>query len=196
MPPKSKITREMIIHTGIEIVREHGIENVNARTVSEKLGCSTQPVMYHFKKIEDMKAAVYQEADRIHTAFISDVQGDDPMLAIGLSYIRFAQTEKNLFRLLFQSNEFAGKSIAGLIDAEEIAPVMAVLSEAAGVGVTQAKIIFKSLFLFVHGYASMFANNSLEYDEEMISADLRRVFAGMVCTVKETASVCKDAKLG
>lgn len=49
MPPKAKITREMIIHAGIEIVREHGIENVNARTVSKKLGCSTQPVMYHFK---------------------------------------------------------------------------------------------------------------------------------------------------
>ena len=185
MPPKAKITREMIIDAGIEIAREHGIENVNARTVSEKLGCSTQPVMYHFKKIEDMKAAVYREADKIHMAFISDVQGDEPMLSIGLSYIRFAQTEKNLFRLLFQSNEFAGKSIAELIDAGEIAPVITVLSEAAGVSITQAKIIFKTLFLFVHGYASMFANNALEYDEEVISADLRRVFAGMVCVVKD-----------
>lgn len=185
MPPKPKITREMIIHAGVEIVREHGIENVNARTVSEKIGCSTQPVMYHFKKIEDMKAAVYQEADKIHTEFISDVQGADPMLAIGLSYIRFAQTEKNLFRLLFQSNEFAGKSIAELIDAGEIDPVITVLSEAAGVSIAQAKIIFKSLFLFVHGYASMFANNSLEYDEEVISADMRRVFAGMVYAAEE-----------
>ena len=55
MPPKAKITREMIIDAGFEVAREFGIEAVNARTVSEKLGCSTQPVMYHFKTIEDMK---------------------------------------------------------------------------------------------------------------------------------------------
>lgn len=185
MPPKAKITREMIVDAAVEIVREYGIENVNARTVSEKLGCSTQPVMYHFKKIEDIKKAVYQKADQYHTEFISELQGDNTMLAIGLSYIRFAQTEKNLFRLLFQTNEFAGKSISELINAGEIAPVITVLSETAGISVAQAKAIFKSLFLFVHGYASMFANNSLKYDEEIISMDLRRVFAGMMYVVRE-----------
>lgn len=184
MPPKAKITREMIIDAGMEVVREYGIENVNARTVSKKLGCSTQPVMYHFKRIEDLKRAVYQKADGYHSALINDIQGENPMLSIGLSYIRFAQTEKNLFRLLFQSNEFAGKSISGLIEEEEIAPVMEVLSQAAGVGEAQARVIFKSLFLFVHGYASMFANNSLEYDEEVISMDLERVFSGLVYTAK------------
>lgn len=185
MPPKAKITREMIVDAGVELVREYGIENVNARTVSEKLGCSTQPVMYHFKKIEDMKKAIYEKADQYHTAFINDSQGDNPMLAIGLSYIRFAQTEKNLFRLLFQSNEFAGKSISELIDAGELDPVITVLSEAAIVSTAQAKMILKSLFLFAHGYASMFANNSLEYDEATISLDLRRAFMGMKYAAKE-----------
>lgn len=185
MPPKAKVTKEMIIDAGFEVVREYGIENVNARTVSEKLGCSTQPVMYHFKKIEDIKKAVYQKADEYHTAYITDVHNDNPLLAIGLSYIRFAQTEKNLFRLLFQSNEFSGKSISELISTEEVASIIAVLSEAIDVNARQAKDIFKSLFLFVHGYASMFANNSLEYDEEIILMDLKRIFAGVVYTLKE-----------
>lgn len=30
----------------------------------------------------------------------------------------------------------------------------------------KAKIIFRSLFLIAHGYASMFANNEMEYDEQ------------------------------
>lgn len=185
MPPKAKITRQMILEAGFEIVRESGIDTVNARTVSQKLGCSTQPVMYHFKKIEDMKREIYRLADARHTAYIMDLCGDNPMLEIGLRYIRFAQTEKQLFRLLFQSDEFAGKSIAGLIDSEELAPVLAALGRAAGVRIPQAKIIFKTLFLFVHGYAGMFANNTLEYDEEVISADLERVFAGAVSLSKE-----------
>ena len=38
MPPKAKITREMIIDAAFEVARAEGAENVNARTVSKKLG--------------------------------------------------------------------------------------------------------------------------------------------------------------
>lgn len=34
MPPKAKITRDMVIDAAFEIARETGAENVNARTVS------------------------------------------------------------------------------------------------------------------------------------------------------------------
>lgn len=49
--PKAKISREMVIDAAFAVTRAMGIENVNARTVSEKLKCSTQPVMYHFARI-------------------------------------------------------------------------------------------------------------------------------------------------
>lgn len=178
MPPKAKITKEMVIDAGFEVAREFGIETVNARTVSERLGCSTQPVMYHFKTIEDMKKAVYQKADAYHTAYLMDIHGDSPMLELGLSYIRFAQTEKQLFRLLFQSDEYSEKSISELIDAEELLPILNVLSESAGTDIARAKAIFRLLFLFVHGYAGMLANNTMKYDEAVIAADLERAFAG------------------
>ena len=47
MPAKPKVTKEMIVDAAFEIARKEGMENINARTVSEKLSCSTQPVMYH-----------------------------------------------------------------------------------------------------------------------------------------------------
>ena len=179
MPPRARITREMIVDAGFAIAREQGIGQVNARTVSERLGCSTQPVMYHFRRIEDIKQAVYQRADEYHTAFITDVRDGQPLLGIGLNYIRFAQTEKHLFHLLFQTNGFAGKSIAELADAPELEPVLSMM------GGAQRKDAFKLLFLFVHGYASMFANNSLSYDEHIIAKDLERAFNGALHTVKE-----------
>ena len=48
MPPKAKVTKDMIIDAAFEVARESGVENINARTVAKKLNCSTQPVMYHF----------------------------------------------------------------------------------------------------------------------------------------------------
>lgn len=37
MPPKVKITKEMIIDAAFEIARSEGAENINARTVSKKI---------------------------------------------------------------------------------------------------------------------------------------------------------------
>lgn len=184
MPPKAKITKDMIIDAAFEIARSEGAENINARTVSEKLKCSTQPVMYHFKKIEEMKKAVYQKADAYHSAYIIDVHSDNPMKEIGYCYIHFAAAEKNLFRFLFQSNEFSGKTISELIEAEELQPVITMLSQGAAVSTEQAKAIFRSLFLVAHGYASMLANNEMAYDEKTISSDLDLIFHGAVFAVK------------
>ena len=185
MPPKPKITRDMIVDAGLMLVREAGIESVNARAIAEKLDCSTQPVMYHFKKMEELRQAIYQKADACHTAYIMDVHGEDPLLSIGLAYIRFAQTEKNMFRLLFQSNEFAGKSVSELINAEELALVIAMLSQTAKISREQAKAVFKALFVCVHGYAGMYANNALVYNEEEIAKELARVFYGVTRVIKE-----------
>lgn len=180
MPPKAKITRAMIIDAAFEIARNEGAENINARTVSKKLGCSTQPVMYHFKTIDELKKTVYVKADEYHSEYITDIHSDNPMKDIGLNYIRFAVTEKNLFRFLFQSNEFSGKSISELINSKELQPVIAILSQEAAVNTEQAKTIFRSLFLIAHGYASMFANNEIAYDEQTVSSDLDLIFDGAV----------------
>ena len=41
MPAKAKVTKEMIIEAAFAVARETGAENINARTVSERLHCST-----------------------------------------------------------------------------------------------------------------------------------------------------------
>ena len=63
MPAKVKVTKEMIVDAAFAIAREAGVERINARTVSERLHCSTQPVMYHFATMEALKRTVYAKAD-------------------------------------------------------------------------------------------------------------------------------------
>lgn len=184
MPPKAKITRDMIIGAAFEIARCEGAEKINARTVSEKLGCSTQPVMYHFKTIEELKKAVYAKADEFHSTYITDIHGQSPMKGIGLQYIRFGAEEKTLFRFLFQSNGFSGKSVSDLTSAEEAEFIFEAISKTSGLSIEQAKTIFKSLFLFAHGYASMLANNEMKYDEENILSDLDLIFEGAVYALR------------
>jgi len=185
--PKAKITREMVINAAFEVARTMGIENVNARTVSEKLGCSTQPVMYHFAKIEELKRAVYEKADRFQSEYLMNIENSDEsvMLGIGLNYIRFAIREPNLFRFLFQSGYALEGSLPEMVDSAELKPLLEMMSGAMEMNIEQTKRVFVTIALFAHGYASIIANNSLEYDEKQAAAHLERAYRGAVLAERE-----------
>lgn len=187
MPPKAKITREMIVDAAFEIVRSAGLEGLNARTIAEKLGCSTQPVLWHFARVSDIKHAAYEKAEEFHNDYVMSVKGSDPMKEIGLSYIRFAAEEPHLFRFLFQTNTFAGTDLKELMNDDGLYPILRVLAEKTGATPEQTKRIFKTLFLYVHGYAAMLANNAMRYDEEEVSGDLASVLIGAVYAAKKGA---------
>ncbi len=187
MPPKAKITKEKVIDAAFEVIREQGAKKVNARSVSAKLGCSTQPVMYHFAKIVELKRAVYEKVCWFHSEYLTSIpqNREDVLLEIGLNYIRFAVEEPNLFRFLFQSGYAVENSILQMVDAEELKPVIAAMQNEMKLDEKKTKEIFLVLALFVHGYASIIVNNSLEFDEADASAQLNRVYTGALLASKE-----------
>ena len=186
MPPKTRITREMILEAAAEVIRENGFENMNARTVSQKLHCSTQPVMYHFATIEDLKRSVYKYVDQLHSAYMMDIpQEQDPVLGIGLNYIRFAVKEPQLFRFLFQSGYAEENNLLEMIDSEELVPILFAMQGSSGLDMKKTRDVFLTVALFAHGYASIIANNSLEYDEKLIAEHLERAWNGAVLAAKE-----------
>ena len=187
--PKVKITKDMIVDAAFALAREQGIEKVNARTVAQRLGCSTQPVMYQFAAIADMKRAVYEKADWFHTEYLLNVgePREGPLLGIGLNYIRFATEEPHLFRFLFQSGSAVERSLPEMIDSEALVPVLAAMQGAMGLELAQVKEVFLTIALFAHGYASIIANNSLEYEEGTVAAHLERAYRGAVLAVQEEA---------
>ena len=183
--PKAKVTRDMVIEAAFAIARTAGAEQVNARTVSEKLGCSTQPVMYHFATIEALKRAVYAKADRYHSDYLMETE--DVPLGIGLNYIRFAIEEPHLFRFLFQSGFAMEGSLPEMLDSTELTPILAAMQGALGMSAAQTKQIFLTVALFTHGYASIIANNGLEYNEASAAKHLEQVWRGAVLCAREDA---------
>lgn len=184
MAPKPRVTRDMIVEAAVDVLREAGEEALNARAVARRLNCSTQPVMYQFASMEDLKRAVYERVDRLHTEFLLRPAGEgDPLLEIGLNYIRFAVEEPRLFRFLFQSGYARETSLTEMIDSPELAPVLSAMGEGLGMDGERTKKVFLTAALFAHGYASIIANNNLRYDEYTAAADLERAFTGAVMAV-------------
>ncbi len=187
MPPTAKITREMVINAAFEVAKTEGAENINARNVAKELDCSTQPVMYHFATIEELKQAAYEKTGEFHTEYLlkNIKKRKNVMLEIGLNYIRFAVEEPNLFRFLFQSGFAKENSMLEMINSEELTPILSVMQKAMKLNSEQTKDVFITLAMFVHGYASLIANNSFRFDEELAAAHLKQVYKGAILAIQE-----------
>lgn len=176
MPPIPKVSKEMILDASLEIIRNDGIENLNVRNIASKLNCSTQPIMYHYKNMNILKEELYDIVSRYHSEFLMQESTMDPLLNIGLQYIKFANEEKNLFKFLFQSNKFTNFNIEELIDNSNPTDIFNVIKEESNLSDEQIKEMFTILFITAHGLASLLANNSMKYNEKECIRILENAF--------------------
>ena len=176
MPKRPTTTKEAMTEGAFDLIRKQGQEALTVRNLASFLGCSTQPIMYQFPDTAVLKDLVYQKADEFHSAYI--LAGED-LLEIGLRYIRFAKEEPHLFQFLFQSGRFSGLTLEDLIRAPEMTDVLAAVSAEQGLSLEQAVSFFEPFAALVHGYASLIANNAMEYDPEAIKTALIAVAEGL-----------------
>lgn len=186
MPPKPRITKEMIIDAGFEQVRKYGAETLNVRSVAAALDCSTQPIMYHYQSVDELKSDIYAAADDFHSGFIMNISGsDNVMLSIGLNYIRFAVVEQHLFRFLFQSDKFTNTGFAELLSGDELHAMLRPLCAQAQLSEDEGREAFMSLFVTAHGLASLYANNSMKYEEEVCTGLLISAMYGTIGYIRQ-----------
>ncbi len=167
----------MILDAAFNITRREGIENVSARTVSRELHSSTQPIMNNYPTAQSLRKAVRQKVDDFHMQYIMDVKKrfELPVLEIAVSYVRFAAEEPKLFRCLFQSGRFSVQTVRDLIDDDAMKPMLESLAGSLRSDVQYAKEYFFARYLMVHGFASLVANNSIEYNEDYVLELIRGI---------------------
>jgi len=176
MSRRPSTTKEAMIEAAFELVRRDGFGALTARSLAAELGCSTQPIMYRFPDLAELRTLVYQRADEYHTAYFSSAEN---LLGIGLRYVQFAAEETNLFRLLFQSGHFDGTSLTEMLAAPEAEGLIRTASTELGLSQKDALSAFEALYVAVHGYASLIANNALTYDPHAIEKTLTAIAKGL-----------------
>ena len=113
MPPKAKFTRQEIVDAAVEIARRAPLEAVTAQELASVLGTSTRPVFTYFRTLEEVRAAVVEEAGKIFGRYVErGLSMNPPFKGYGMETIRFAREEPNLFRLLFLRRKTFGSSRA------------------------------------------------------------------------------------
>ena len=176
----ARISREDIVAAAIELVRVQGHECLNARALASAAGCSTQPILYHFATMDEVRSATYGAVDELHSAYLMSglESASDPLMRLGLNYVRFARDEPCLFRFLFQTNAFHGQDLGSLVNAPAVGELVAVVAQSTGLEEDQARQVFLAIFVAAHGYASLLANNAMAYDEDQVERVLLAAFHG------------------
>lgn len=161
MPPKVKITKDMILNTVLKLTRETGFETVNARSIASKLECSTRPIFTCYQNMEELKNDFLAFAYDYYEQYVTNYRNSENIslyLILPLSYIEFPGEEPNLFKLLFINDMdlemTEAKDFYKEIDNEKRARLF---SETIKKDLEKAKVIFLDLFLYTHGIAVLTA---------------------------------------
>ena len=168
MPPKQRITREMILERSFEMFCREGMEVVNARSVAKALNCSTQPIFSYFSGMEDLKTALEQKAKELfeNALHVEDMPGD-PLINIGCAYTRFAAEQPCLFTHLFMINK--DDPIYPFISEENREKLVRLEAACTGLTVKLAWHLFVHMSVYIHGLAAVRAAHKCEFPPEQMS---------------------------
>ena len=168
MPPRIQYTKEQIMEAAIAVVRENGPEAFNARAVAQRLGCSTQPLFREFETMEALKEAVLQHANAIYNEYVARAaaQAEKPYKAAGTAYIRFAEEERELFKLLFMRDR---KDESTESEDGNIESYLQMLTKTLGITRKAAYDFHVRMWIYTHGMAVMTATGYLHFTDEQVS---------------------------
>lgn len=183
MPPKTKVTRKLIVSSATELVRSYGADALNARALAVMLQSSTQPIFSNFANMEELKQAVIERAYSLYMEKTDEITKSGkypPYKSTGMAYIRFAKEEKELFKLLYMRDRSCEPSTLDF----RIEPAVEVLMNSTGFDFDTAEKIHLSMWACVHGFATMSASNFVEIPDEIISDALSDIYISLITRMR------------
>ena len=156
MARKESVTIDKILDTSFAMTREEGFQNITARKVAAKVGCSTQPIFRVYKNMEELWDAVYDKAVQYFQDYFSlfPRTGKRPFSNLGVAYISFAKEEKHLFELLFLSPEGGKMSMYEILNGDN-GNVVYEINLARVQGCEEPEDTFNRMWIFIHGAACL-----------------------------------------
>ena len=183
MPPMVRYTHDAVLSSAFELVRRDGLARLNARAVAQELGSSTQPIFRLFSGMDELRAGVIDMVkEQMKDYMMQALQGSTtPYLTMGVSYVRFARDESELFKALFMQGES--------IDVESMFPIseeiLATVQETAGLSPELAKILHGWLWIFTHGLAVSLATRSCCISDERLPGILTGAYEAALLKLQQ-----------
>lgn len=168
MPPKVKISKEKILNTSLNMIIDKGYQSVNIKSVAQSLGCSTQPVSWHFGNMDNFREELLNTAIiYVNKKMMSDF--DEPLKSlwhIGVSYIDVAFNEPNLFRFVYmgESGIYTRGGFSSILTDKGNSELIERLSSNLAADKDKVGAFVQKLIIYTHGIASLIVAGVINAD--------------------------------
>ncbi len=180
MPPQKRIFQQDILQAAAELVAQQGPQALSVRSLARAMGCSTQPIY-----------SAFESMDALHTALIDYVREHylraqaSSYKQVALSFLNFARSQKNLFRLVYLRQRPAGETLFEDPNAEE---TIRQLQASLELGKEKATELHRRMVYYCYSMAVMMATGYLEFSEEEIDRELTEYYRIVLTYYKQVKS--------
>lgn len=169
MPPKKRITRDVILERAFEIVHQEGMESLNARYLAKSLGCSTMPIFQAFEDMEQLKMAVKKKIDIYYTTYIERyVDKTDYLFTMSFAYINFAREERNFFGAIFVNPFLPSRTVEGVVKSSWNRETIQYTAEQFQISIQESEALYRDVRFYAHGIATQLYGENMELSKEEI----------------------------
>jgi AcrR family transcriptional regulator len=187
MPPKAKFKKEQITQAALDIIREKGTDNLTARALADRLGSSACPIFTVFKNMEEVQQSAVEEAKALYKEYVDRGLAEIPAFkGVGTQYINFAINEPNLFQLLFMTKQPSISDIEGVLPVieESYDEILASITSSYGVESKVAARLYRHLWIYTHGIATLCVTKMCSFTGEEISTMMTEIFISLLKNIK------------
>lgn len=174
MGRKTQITRQVILETALQMLIREGYGAITVKALAAELGCSTQPIVWHFENMSGFRKAFYGYCiDYEKSRFTVWSDSLDELLAqTARGYISIACSMPNLFRFVYVDNKDGCRDpdVVQKLQLDNTKKIIGLLCEEKGLTEAQAASFLMNYEFYVHGIASYTASGFVDRSEDEIIA--------------------------
>ena len=170
MPKKARITKELVLDRALDMLVRDGYGSLSITAIAQDIGCSTQPLSWHFGTMENLRKELAAHA-LSHADAKMRPNSDDGFTAfteVGAAYLDIAFDEPNLFRFLYLDGS-SGCCVGGLealVETTDNAALVASVAAELGLSEDRAADYLRNAIVFAHGLASLVASGVVKTTRE------------------------------
>lgn len=185
MSATKKIIKDMIVDAALEIFRAEGFDAVTSRRVAFKLGCSTQPIYFEYKNMDELKNDIVKKVvGQLNEIFssVSNEGKEEPdefvYRSFGLSFLKFVQADPFVFRQIYIVDGKIGRQVDNL----RMPIILDILENKYGYKKETALAIHKMASCSLMGMAVFVSSGYKKISEDEMQKNLGILFAS-ICSV-------------
>ena len=178
MGRKTQITKELILETALQMLIRDGYKAITVKTLAAEIGCSTQPIVWHFENMNGFRKAFFEYCIGYAKSQFTVWNGslDDLLTETARGYVTIACNMPHLFRFVFVDNKEDCKNseVVQDLQLDNTKKIIHLLCKEKGLDEQQAASFLMNYEFYIHGIASYTASGFVNYPEEEIVAMANR----------------------